>query len=364
MGKYGRQKLFITGGIGSRPQGEGFGPNYELNNHTAYCETCASIANVYWNHRMFLATGDAKYADVLERALYNGVISGVSLSGDKFFYDNPLESMGQHERQHWFGCACCPGNITRFMASVPYYMYATQGNDVYVNLFIQSKADIETESNKINVEQTTGYPWDGKINIAVTPEKEQEFALRVRIPGWAQDAPVPTDLYSFTDKAQAYSISVNGSKVNAKQYDGYATLVRNWKAGDVVEINLPMEVRRVKANDQVEDDRGKLAIERGPIMFCLEGQDQADSTVFNKFIPDGTPIEASYDAGLLNGVMVLSGTAKEIDRNGKVKMFPSKQFLILHGTTAVPTRWLYGFPKRPSMPAPLRKLLLPAKHVL
>lgn len=194
--------------------------------------------------------------------------------------------------------------------------------------------------------------------------KEQEFALRVRIPGWAQDAPVPTDLYSFTDKAQAYSISVNGSKVNAKQYDGYATLVRNWKAGDVVEINLPMEVRRVKANDQVEDDRGKLAIERGPIMFCLEGQDQADSTVFNKFIPDGTPMEASYDADLLNGVMVLSGTAKEIDRNGKVKMFPSKQFLILHGTTAVPTRWLYGFPKRPSMPAPLRKLLLPAKHVL
>lgn len=191
------KKLFITGGIGSRPQGEGFGPNYELNNHTAYCETCASIANVYWNHRMFLATGDAKYADVLERALYNGVISGVSLSGDKFFYDNPLESMGQHERQHWFGCACCPGNITRFMASVPYYMYATQGNDVYVNLFIQSKADIETESNKINVEQTTGYPWDGKISIAVTPEKEQEFALRVRIPGWAQDAPVPTDLYSL-----------------------------------------------------------------------------------------------------------------------------------------------------------------------
>ena len=167
------------------------------------------------------------------------------------------------------------------MASVPYYMYATQGNDEYVNLFIQSKADIETESNKINVEQTTGYPWDGKISIAVTPEKEQEFALRVRIPGWAQDAPVPTDLYSFTDKAQAYSISVNSSKVNAKQYDGYATLVRNWKAGDVVEINLPMGVRRVKANDQVEDDRGKLAIERGPIMFCLEGQDQADSTVFN-----------------------------------------------------------------------------------
>ena len=223
------KKLYITGGIGSRPQGEGFGPNYELNNHTNYCETCAAIANVYWNHRMFLATGNAKYADVLERALYNGVISGVSLSGDKFFYDNPLESMGQHERQHWFGCACCPGNVTRFMASVPYYMYATQGNDIYVNLYIQSKADLNTDSNNIALEQTTEYPWEGKVSILVTPEKEQKFALRFRIPGWAQDAPVPTDLYSFTDKAGAYSISVNGKKVNAKQYDGYATISRTGK---------------------------------------------------------------------------------------------------------------------------------------
>ena len=154
------KKLYITGGIGSRAQGEGFGPNYELNNHTAYCETCASIANVYWNHRMFLATGNAKYVDVLERALYNGVISGVSLSGDKFFYDNPLESMGQHERQKWFGCACCPGNITRFMASVPNYMYATQDNDIYVNLYIQGDADIVTANNKIKLSQHTDYPWE------------------------------------------------------------------------------------------------------------------------------------------------------------------------------------------------------------
>ena len=178
-----------------------------------------------------------------------------------------------------------------------------------------------TLSKVLHVELLTPH---GKISIAVTPEKEQEFALRVRIPGWAQDAPVPTDLYSFTDKAQAYSISVNGSKVNAKQYDGYATLVRNWKAGDVVEINLPMEVRRVKANDQVEDDHGKLAIERGPIMFCLEGQDQADSTVFNKFIPDGTLMEASFHADLLNGIIVLNGTAKEVERNGNVKDVPFK----------------------------------------
>lgn len=313
------KKLYITGGIGSRAQGEGFGPDYELNNQTAYCETCASIANVFWNYRMFLATGDAKYADVLERALYNGVISGVSLSGDKFFYDNPLESMGQHERQRWFGCACCPGNVTRFMASVPLYMYATQANDIYVNLYIQSKARLTTEANQVTLEQTTAYPWEGKVTLTVTPETEQEFALRLRIPGWAQDSPVPTDLYAFTGKAGAYSVSVNGKKVHARLYDGYATIHRRWKAGDVVEVDLPMDVRRVKANDKVEDDRGKLAIERGPIVFCLEGKDQPDGHVFNKFIPDGTPMTASYDADLLNGVVVLTGTAKEVEKDGTVK---------------------------------------------
>ncbi len=324
------KKLYITGGIGSRSQGEGFGPDYELHNHTAYCETCASIANVYWNHRMFLATGNAKYADVLERALYNGVISGVSLSGDKFFYDNPLESMGQHERRHWFGCACCPGNITRFMASVPYYMYATQGNDVYINLYIQSKSEIDAEGNNLTLEQVTDYPWDGKIRVKLLSMSSnqaggvaaQTFALRFRIPGWAHDAPVPTDLYSFTNKSRAYTVSVNGKKTNAKVYDGYATLSRVWKAGDVVELDFPMDVRRVRANEHVEDDRGKLAIERGPIIFCLEGKDQADSTVFNKFIPDGTPMEASYDARLLNGVVVLTGMAKEVGKDGNVKDVP------------------------------------------
>lgn len=183
------KKLYITGGIGSRAQGEGFGPNYELNNHTAYCETCAAIANVYWNYRMFLATGNAKYADVYERALYNGVPSGVSLSGDKFFYDNPLESMGQHVRQKWFGCACCPGNVTRFIASVPGYVYATQADDIFVNMYVQSSADIKTDNNKVNLRQTTMYPWNGSVKIAVSPESAKEFALRLRIPGWSQDAP-------------------------------------------------------------------------------------------------------------------------------------------------------------------------------
>ena len=313
------KKLYITGGIGSRAEGEGFGPDYELNNMTAYCETCASIANVYWNYRMFLATGESKYYDVLERALYNGVISGVSLSGDKFFYDNPLESMGQHERQPWFGCACCPGNITRFMASVPYYMYATEGDDIFVNLYIQGKADIKTDHNSVQLTQTTAYPWDGNVTVTVNPDRKATFALRLRIPGWAQDAPVPTNLYTFADKAKPYTIKVNGTEVKATLKDGYAYIERRWRKGDRVELDLPMDVRRVKANDNVVDDRGKLALERGPVMFCIEGKDQKDSTVFNKYIMENTPVSAQYDKTLLNGVMTLTGAAKEVEKDGTVK---------------------------------------------
>lgn len=318
------KKLFITGGMGSRPQGEGFGPNYELNNHTNYCETCASIANVYWNYRMFLATGEAKYMDVLERALYNGVISGVSLSGDKFFYDNPLESMGEHERQRWFGCACCPGNVTRFMASVSNYVYATQGNDIYVNLYIQGKSEMKTADNQVQLVQTTGYPWEGKVSIQVKPEKESEFAVRLRIPGWLQSTPVASDLYAYTAPAEKYTLKVNGSTVKPAEGDGYATIVRTWKPDDVIELELPMEVRRVKANDQVEDDRGMLAMERGPIVYCLEGIDQPDSVVFNKFIPADAKIDVTFDANLLKGVMVLSGTAKEVAKDGSIKDVPFK----------------------------------------
>lgn len=318
------KKLFITGGMGSRPQGEGFGPNYELNNHTNYCETCASIANVYWNYRMFLATGEAKYMDVLERALYNGVISGVSLSGDKFFYDNPLESMGEHERQRWFGCACCPGNVTRFMASVSNYVYATQGNDIYVNLYIQGKSEMKTADNQVQLVQTTGYPWEGKVSIQVKPEKESEFAVRLRIPGWLQSTPVASDLYAYTTPAEKYTLKVNGSTVKPAEGDGYATIVRTWKPDDVIELELPMEVRRVKANDQVEDDRGMLAMERGPIVYCLEGIDQPDSVVFNKFISADAKIDATFDANLLKGVMVLSGTAKEVAQDGSIKDVPFK----------------------------------------
>ena len=316
------KKLYITGGMGSRAQGEGFGPNYELPNHTAYCETCASIANVFWNYRMFLATGESKYVDVYERALYNGVLSGVSLSGDKFFYDNPLESMGEHERQRWFGCACCPGNITRFLASVSGYQYATQQNDVYVNLYMQGKADLTTTDNQVTLTQTTEYPWDGAVSIQVNPKEESKFAIRLRIPGWLTDRPVASSLYAYTDAPKDFHIRVNGQAADYLTGNGYATLLRTWKAGDVIELELPMEVRRIQANEQVKTDVGFLALERGPIVYCLEGKDQPDSTVFNKFIAPTAPVAARYDAGLLNGVVVLDGTAQEVGTDGTVTAVP------------------------------------------
>ena len=310
------RKLFITGGIGSRAQGEGFGPDYELNSHTAYCETCAAIANVYWNYRMFLATGESKYMDVVELALYNNVLSGVSLSGDRFFYDNPLESSGEHERQRWFGCACCPGNVTRFVASVPGYIYAQQGKDIYVNLFAQGKAQI----GKVELEQETEYPWDGKVKIKVN-KGSGKFAIKVRIPSWLKTSPTNNGLYTYIDKAKPYSISINGNALYPEIRD-YVTISRNWKKGDVIELDLPMEVRRITANDNAEDLRGKTALQRGPVVYCIEANDQADHQVFNKYILNASPITAHFEAGLLKGVTVLEGNAKEIEQDGTIKDVP------------------------------------------
>ena len=315
------KKLFITGGIGSRPQGEGFGPNYELNSHTAYCETCAAIANVYWNYRMFLATGQSKYIDVCERALYNNVLSGVSLSGDRFFYDNVLESDGEHERQRWFGCACCPGNVTRFVASIPGYIYARQGNDIYVNLYAQGRATI----GKVELEQTTNYPWDGKVSIKVL-KGGGKFAIKLRIPSWLKTSPTNNNLYAYLDKAANYSVSVrsatsgekNGQALYPENAD-YVTINRTWKKGDVIELDLPMQVRRIVANANAEDLRSKVAFERGPIVFCLEGKDQADNNVFNKYIMNTTPVAAHFEKDLLGGVMVVEGKAKELQSDGEVK---------------------------------------------
>ena len=317
------KKLFVTGGIGSRAQGEGFGPEYELNSHTAYCETCAAIANVYFSYRMFLATGESKYMDVVERALYNNVLSGVSLSGDRFFYDNPLESDGEHERQRWFGCACCPGNITRFIASVPNYIYArneergrrSEGRGesaIYVNLYVQGTAKI----GNVELEQTTNYPWDGRVQIKIK-QGGGRFALKLRIPSWLKTSPTGNDLYTFLDKAAAYSVSVNGQALYPENHD-YLTISRRWKRGDVVEISFPMEVRRIVANDNAEDLRGRVALERGPIVYCLEANDQKDSTIFDKYVLDAAAVGHHFEKDLLGGVVVLDGQAKKVERTGEV----------------------------------------------
>ena len=307
------KKLFITGGIGSRAQGEGFGPNYELNSHTAYCETCAAIANVYWNYRMFLATGESKYMDVCERALYNNVLSGVSLSGDRFFYDNPLESGGEHERQRWFGCACCPGNVTRFIASVPGYMYAQQGKDIYVNLYAQGTAKI----GQVELQQVTQYPWDGKIQIKVV-KGGGKFAIKLRLPSWLKSSPTNNTLYSYLGRSKPYSISVNGQSFYPENHY-YISLDRKWKKGDVIELDLPMDVRRIVANDNAEDLRGKVCFERGPIVYCFEANDQPDHQVFNKFIVNDAPVTAHFEKSLLGGVVVLEGKAKAVEQNGEVR---------------------------------------------
>ena len=317
------KKLFITGGIGSRAQGEGFGPNYELNSHTAYCETCAAIANVYWNYRMFLATGESKYIDVVERALYNNVLSGVSLSGDKFFYDNPLESDGEHERQRWFGCACCPGNVTRFIASVPGYMYAVDngahgnnGSTIYVNLYAQGTAKV----GSVELEQATQYPWDGKIQIKVV-KGGGKFALKLRLPGWLKAAPIGNDnLYTYLDRPANYSISINGRALYPEIYD-YITLDRKWKKGDVVELNLPMNVRRIVANDNVEDLRGRVALERGPIVYCIEAGDQSNRSVFNLYLPNEEhhAFQTHFEPSLLGGITVIDTKARQVNLDGDVK---------------------------------------------
>ena len=268
------KKYYITGGIGATANGEAFGANYELPNMSAYCETCAAIGNVYVNYRLFLLHGESKYYDVLERTLYNGLISGVSLDGGGFFYPNPLESRGQHQRQPWFGCACCPSNICRFIPSLPGYVYAVKDKDVYVNLFMSNEANFEVGKKSVVLEQQTRYPWDGDVAVSVKKNKVGAFAMKIRIPGWVRGQVVPSDLYRYSDgKRLGYSVKVNGQPVESELQDGYFTIERRWKKGDKVEVHFDMEPRVVKAHAKVEADRGRVAVECGPLVYCAEWPD-------------------------------------------------------------------------------------------
>ena len=309
------KKLYITGGIGARSEGEAFGENYELPNRTAYNETCAAVANMLWNHRMFLLHGDAKYIDVLERTLYNGFLSGVSLNGQEFFYPNPLESTGEYQRSPWFDCSCCPTNVVRFMPSLPGYVYAQDKDNIYVNLFIQSDAEIQLKDQRVKIQQRTDYPWSGRVQLKLALTKNTKFSLNIRIPGWACNMPVPSDLYSYLDKSDEQPIiKLNGKEIQFSIDKGYAKIQREWHDGDEVELILPMTVRKVIAHENVEADRGRMALERGPIVFCAEGVDNGGS-VLNLLLDRDAEFEYHFEPELLHGVGVLSGTAVAVERD-------------------------------------------------
>lgn len=314
------KKYYITGGIGATASGEAFGKNYELPNMSAYCETCAAIGNVYVNHRLFLLHGESKYYDVLERTLYNGLISGVSLDGGGFYYPNPLESMGQHQRQAWFGCACCPSNICRFIPSLPGYVYAVKDKDVYVNLFMSNTADLKVNGKAVSLEQSTVYPWNEDVTITVKKNKAGNFAMKIRVPGWVRGEVVPSDLYRYSDDERlTYSVKVNGAPVEAELQKGYFTIDRKWKKGDKVEVHFDMAPRVVKAHHKVAADRGRVAIERGPIVYCAEWPDN-DFDIMTVLMPRNPKFNVVEKSDMLCGLNLLETDAQTLSYDDRGRL--------------------------------------------
>lgn len=310
------KKIYITGGVGSTGAGEAYGDNYSLPNMSAYNETCAAIANVLWNHRMFLLHGDAKYINVLERTLYNGMLSGLGMSGDRFFYPNPLKSRGQHQRSAWFGCACCPSNLTRFIPSIPGYVYAVRDKDLFVNLYVGNEAEMLVAGTSVKLEQKTNFPWDEEVILSLHPENPVKFSLNIRIPGWTGDEVVPGDLYSFTEPvSEGVEIKVNGKAVNFELENGFAVVNRKWREGDELNITFPMEIRRVRANEQIEADLGQLAIQRGPLVYCLEWPDQVEQQALDLMIAGDSEMKYKFMPELLNGVGIIETKGYSLSAN-------------------------------------------------
>ncbi len=314
-------KLYVTGGIGAAGGIEGFAEPYELPNYSAYCETCASIANIFWNHRLFLLHGHAKYIDVLERTLYNALLSGLSLSGDRFFYPNVLEARRNQERSPWFSCACCPSNMARFLPSIPGYQYAVRNNELFVNLYIGGHSEIGLGENTIKLDLTTRFPWDGQATLAVNPEKTGKFSLKLRLPGWALNEAVPSSLYRFDAPDNSpVKISVNGKELDYEVEDGFAVIKRKWAAGDKVTLDIPMPVRRVLAHEAVKADLGRQAFQRGPLVYCFEGQDQPRPETVHYLIDKTAPVETAFEPDLLNGVQTISVQGRFQEEGGGAPM--------------------------------------------
>ena len=326
------KKMYVQGSVGAIGDGERYGNNYELPNATAYNETCAAIALVYWNYRMFLLHGDSKYMDILEKSLYNGLISGVGLDGKSFFYTNAMQIKNSFQfpqmeatRSGWFECSCCPTNLARLIPSIPGYMYAVNEDNLYINLFINSSADLSVRNKPVQVVQTNNYPWDGGLTFTINPKAAAAFNLLVRIPGWAQNKAIPSTLYQFqSESSEKPVIKVNGAAVDYTITNGYATIKRTWKKNDKVEVNLPMEVRRVVANEKLKEDIGKIALQRGPLMYCAEWPDNNGKTS-NIIIPASANFTTEFKPALLNGVTVLKTEVPAVIINGAENISTVKQ---------------------------------------
>ncbi|MAU09831.1 MAG: six-hairpin glycosidase [Anaerolineaceae bacterium] len=313
------KKLALTGGIGARHEGEAFGENYELPSLTSYNETCASQASIFWNHRLFLLTGDAKYIDILERTLYNGFLSGVGLDGQTFFYVNPLACDGEYQfnrddaitRKPWFNTSCCPTNVVRLLPSLSGYIYAVRDNDLYVNLYMTNSGIVNVGDTPVELSQTTQYPWDGTVTMSVSVPQSTEFTVKVRIPGWAQNEPLPSSLYKYTDSDNAaVTLTVDGEAVPVEVENGYVTIQRTWEGSAEVVLSLPMPVRRVVADPNVDDLKGKIALERGPVVYAFEAVDNGED-VLDMAIADSAQFDIAHDADLLGGVTVIRGTSPD-----------------------------------------------------
>ena len=321
------KKMYITGGLGSGHGIEGFDTAYALPND-AYAETCAAIANVYWNHRMFLLHGHAKYIDVLERSLYNGLLAGLAIEGDKFFYPNPLVFDGKSDfnqgancRSDWFDCSCCPSNLARFVPSVGGYIYAHSDRRAYVNLFVNSSTNFKMGDRQLRLEQITDYPWQGNLQIKVEAEEMLEADIYIRIPGWLNEQPVPSDLYQFADtKVGPFEISIDGKLIQYRTENGYAVITGEWKNQDI-DVTFPMEVRTIRSHAAVKENDGKLAIQRGPILYCAEAQDNP-SPVLTLIIDKEAMIRPTHHQDLLGGVSILMGKAKAGSQSVDLTLIP------------------------------------------
>lgn len=286
-------KMYITGGIGSSSHNEGFTADFDLPNKEAYCETCASVGMVFWNQRMNQLTGDAKYIDVMERSMYNGALAGISLEGDRFFYVNPLESDGTHHRQEWYGCACCPSQISRFLPSIGNYIYGTSDDALYVNLFIGNETNLLVGENNLRVKQTTEYPWNGKVRIEIEAETPISHQLKVRVPGWCKQ----------------YMLKVDGKKVQPVNDKGYAVIPANGKTQAIIELEMEMPVEVVAADPRVKQNVGKRAVQRGPLVYCIEETDNKENFDHAQ-ISGATKFVAKYNKDILGGMIVITAKNK------------------------------------------------------